>query len=230
MFELADAAEAAAVSAAEASSISEIKRRADEVFAFVWGQSSGLVDRNGAASMRGWKSRWQVTFTDFDAAFGERYGGAAPDEADPAQLGIAGRGRYVRRYLATDANDSATRDRLVASLNNVIGWMRIDDGVTKAERQPRVDLTYQWDAPKEFWQSSSDTGWLFEVQAQALNILKSSYGEDLATARAHAEDLARLVRKCRDGVDADGDGTISATRMEGGLAAVRDAAREEGLL
>ena len=88
---------------------------------------------------------------------------------------------------------------MLTPLNNVIGWQRLDDGVTKAERQPRIDLSYRWDSPRAFWQSDADTGWLFTVQAQALNILKSDYAGDLPLARQHAKALQALVKRCRDG-------------------------------
>lgn len=236
LLELADAAQDAANRAVEAVAITEIKVLADQVYASVWGRSSGLVDNPGAAAVAGWKTRWQVTFTDFDPAFGARYAGKPAEISNPSQLGIAGRGRYVRRHLAAqfdttkDAQQQASTEQLIASLNNVIGWMRIDDGVTKAERQPRVDLTYQWDAPKSFWQGSADTGWIYEVQAQALNILKTNYGTDLETARNHAQGMADLMRKCREGTDANGNGNIEPTQMEGGLAAVMLAGQRAGLL
>ena len=106
---------------------------------------------------------------------------------------------------------------MVHSLSNVIGWMKIDDGVTKGERQPRVDLTYQWDAPVEFWMSTADTGWLHEAFAQALNILKTDYGDDVEMARSHAADMVDLLEKTMEGVDANGNGSIEPVRMEGGL-------------
>lgn len=234
---LANSAHEAANAAVNAASVADVKEQADLVYTYVWGQSSGLPQRSGAAVVPGWKTRWQVTYTDFDPAFAERYGNAPPRISNPDDLGIAGRGRYVRRVLTAELDDSTIDPRsrqaveqLISSLNNVIGWTRIDDGVTKAERQPRVDLTYHWDAPKAFWQSSADTGWLFEVQAQALNILKTNYAGDLMTARAHARDLVALIEKCRTGVDANQDGNVSAVMMEGGLAAVSQAARQAGLL
>ncbi|MCZ6617874.1 MAG: hypothetical protein O7E57_07050 [Gammaproteobacteria bacterium] len=235
MDDMATAAHAAATMAANAATVEQVKRQADVVFGYVWGASSGLIQQPGAAMVHGWKSRWQVTYSDFDPAFEARYGNAPPRVTDPENLGIVGRGRYVRRELTAADNRPSPElrpivEQLISSLNNVIGWTRMDDGVTKAERQPRVDLTYQWDAPKAFWQSSADTGWLFEVQAQALNILKSNYAGDLVTARRHARDLVKLIEKCRDGVDANHDGTVGAVMMEGGLNAVNVAAREAGLL
>jgi len=236
MLELVDSAHTVALAAADAATPSAIKLIADDIYASVWGRSSGLIERTGAEVVRGWKTRWQVTYTDFDPNFGIRYGGLPADVTDPAQLGVVGRGRYVRRHLVdrmrgiSDEQERLDLEHLIASLNNVIGWMRIDDGVTKAERQPRVDLTYQWDAPKAFWQSSADTGWIFEVQAQALNILKSDYGNDIQSARDHAQALVGLLEKCRQGVDANGDGVIDSVRMEGGLMAVAATAKGAGVL
>lgn len=234
---LAKSAYEAAGKAVNAATVIELKQQVDLVFTAVWGTSSDLLQRSGAAAMPGWKTRWQVTYSDFDPAFAERYGDAPPRLTNPEDLGIAGRGRHVRRTLTAelgsahfDADSRESIERLISSLNNVIGWTRIDDGVTKAERQPRVDLTYHWDAPKAFWQSSADTGWLFEVQAQALNILKTDYAGDLSTAQRHARGLVALIEKCRTGVDANRDGKITAVMMEGGLVAVSQAARQAGLL
>lgn len=235
--EMVMSAHEAATLAANAATIEQVKQQADVVYSYVWGVSSGLVQNPGAATMHGWKTRWQSTYTDFDPAFAERYGSTPPQITDPEGLGIIGRGRYIRRKLTASLDghdiDSESKQavaRLVSSLNNVIGWMRMDNGVTKAELQPRVDLTYQWDAPKTFWQSSADTGWLFEVQAQALNILKSNYRGDLVTARQHARDMVDLIDKCRDGIDANDDGEVSAAMMEGGLTAAKLAAQQAGLL
>ena len=94
--------------------------------------------------------------------------------------------------------------------------MRIDDGVTKAERQPRVDLTYRWDSPKSFWQGSADTGWLFEVQAQAINILKTDYAGDLVLVQKHVEALMALLDKCRNG-DGEVPGLETAIAAAGRL-------------
>ena len=235
--EMVMSAHEAATMAANAATIEQVKQQADVVYRYVWGVSSGLVQNPGAATMHGWKTRWQSTYTDFDPAFAERYGSTPPQITDPEDLGIIGRGRYIRRKLTANldglginSDSKQVVERLVSSLNNVIGWTRMDNGVTKAELQPRVDLTYQWDAPKAFWQSSADTGWLFEVQSQALNILKSDYGGNLVTAKQHAQDLVALIEKCRDGVDANHDGEVSAVMMEGGLTAVKLAAEQAGLL
>jgi hypothetical protein len=109
-------------------------------------------------------------------------------------------------------------EHVITSLNNVIGWMKMDDGVTKGERQPRVDLTREWDSPIEFWMSTADTGWLHEVYAQALNILKTDYGRDLSLAKQHAAGLTRLIQKAIDGVDANSNGSVEPIKMEGGIA------------
>lgn len=153
--------------------LAAIRSNADQVFASIWGLNSGLLNSDAeppelisAAEMHGWKTRWQNTYSDFDSAFSARYGSAPPAITDPQLLGIAGQGRALRRALVKHHDPDST-EPLIASLNNVIGWMRLDDGVTKAERQPRIDLTYRWDADKAFWHGSADTGWLFEAQAQS---------------------------------------------------------------
>ena len=205
--------------------VAVVKAGADLVFETVWGLRSGLADgHRGAAAIHGWKSRWQVTNADFDEDFAERYGTKPPEVDDPTALGIVGHGRYVRKQLQAllDGEDATDAQKLhgqhvIASLNNVIGWMKIDDGVTKAERQPRVDLTRVWDAPSDFWLSTADTGWLHEVFAQAINILKTNYEDDLAMARQHAAAMTRLIEKYRNGVDADEDGAVEPAMMEGGL-------------
>lgn len=202
-----------------AASVAAVKTQADVVVEAVWGLRSGLADgATGAAAIHGWKTRWQVTNADFDEAFAERYGTKPQEIDDPARLGIVGRGRYVRKQLQALADGgTAHADHVIASLNNVIGWMQIDDGVTKAERQPRVDLTRVWDAPSAFWQSTADTGWLHEAYAQALNILKTDYDGDVAMARRHAAAMTALLEKCLSGVDADQNGSIAPAMMEGGL-------------
>lgn len=222
---LSDEALAASQAAEDASTEAELKRQVDAVFTTVWGVPSGLVEgRRGAAQMHSWKTRWQVSYDAFDEAFAERYGNALPEITDAEALGIMGRGLAVRKQLNAIAEDenASNEDRTAAAntvqaLNNVIGWMRMDDGVTKAERQPRVDLTYQWDAPSEFWQSTADTGWLHEAFAQAINILKTDYDGDMAMAHQHAAALTALIEKYRNGLDHNSDGTIAPTMMEGGL-------------
>jgi hypothetical protein len=223
--QLSEQALAASRASEQAATVAEVKRHADAVFETVWGLPSGLAEgRTGAAAIHGWKTRWQVTYADFDEAFAGRYGAEPPEITDPAQLGLVGRGLYVRKRLLTTMENDAASDaqkrhagHVVAALNNVIGWMQMDDGVTKAERQPRVDLTRQWDAPSAFWLSTADTGWLYEVYAQALNILKTDYEGDVATARQHAAALTRLLEKTLSGVDADEDGSVAPAMMEGGL-------------
>lgn len=208
-----------------AASIDQVKAHADEVFHAVWGQFSGLTgETRGAAAMHGWKTQWQTTGAEFDEDHVERYGAAPPAVDDPSALGIVGRGRRVRKLVnaaideAPDGGGHATHGpHVIAALNNVIGWMRLDDGVTKAERQPRVGLTYVWDAPSEFWNTTADTGWLHEVFAQAINILKTDYAGDVDMARSHAAAMTQLIRKCRDGVDADGNGSVGPVMMEGGI-------------
>ena len=105
----------------------------------------------------------------------------------------------------------------------------MSEGLKGNEMQPRVSLTYLWDAPAEFWQSSADTGWLDEVFAQAVNILKTDYGTDVAEARKHAAGMTELLQRVLNGVDADKNGTIEPTMMEGGLNAAVRAAGKEGI-
>ena len=227
----------ASQAAEKAESVDGVKQHADEVFALIWGVPSGLTasGATGEAAIHGWKTRWQTTYTDFDSSFAARYGDAPPEITDPQQLGIIGRGLYLRDQLQAIADDStASEDKrqyaeaAIASLNNGIGWMKMDDGVTKGERQPRVDLTREWDAPKAFWLSTSDTGWLYEVYSQALNILKTNYDGDVATAQQHAADMTMLMNKYLDGEDANKDGTVEPVMMEGGLNAALDQAKKAG--
>ena len=237
--ELARTALDASRRAEQASSVLEVKRETDAVFQTIWGIPSGLAAENtmGAEAVHGWKTRWQVTYSDFDPKFAERYGSAPPEITDPGRLGIVGRGRHVRNQIESLLEEGSAPDALtthgahiVASLNNVIGWMKMDDGVTKGERQPRVDLTREWDAPIEFWMSTADTGWLHEVYSQAVNILKTDYDGDTNEAREHASAMTRLIEKALNGVDADNDGTIEPVKMEGGIATAVQHAHLGGLL
>lgn len=218
--------------AAETSaSVDEVKQHTDQVFALIWGAPSGLVDAEagGAAHIHGWKVRWQVNNDEFDEGFAERYGTEPPAITDPMALGIIGQGRAVRKQLNASGEANAHIDHTVISLNNVIGWMKIDDGVTKGERQPRVDLTSEWDAPSEFWLSTADTGWMFEVFSQAMNILKTSYEGDLGEAQKHAAGMTQLLEKCLNGEDANGNGSIEPVKMEGGLNSMLEHAEYAGL-
>lgn len=238
MQQLGDEALGAARAAEGAATVDEVRRHADAVVQALWGLPSGLAARpGGEAAQHGWKEQWQVDGSEFDEAYAARYGTAPPTIRDPQALGLIGRGRHVRRLLEGDFArpaavplDAAAVRRIVAPLNNAIGWMKMDDGVTKGERQPRVDLTRAWDAPTAFWLSTADTGWLFEAYAQALNLLKTDYAGDLQMARRHAADLTRLLQKAMRGVDHDGDGTIAPVMMEGGLQEALQQARAVGLL
>ena len=214
--------------AASASDVAGVKAKADEVFALVWGMPSGKEagDATGAVSIHGWKTRWQVDNSQFDEAFAERNGVIPPEITDPAALGIMGRGRALRLALLNEMDraeiSEETKSHLeaaVASLNNIIGWMKIDDGVTKGERQPRVDLTREWDAPSEFWLSTADTGWLPEVYSQAINILKVDYQNNVEEARSHAKAMHELAVRCLEGLDANEDGKVMPAQMEGGFEA-----------
>ena len=240
--EMTDQVEAALTvsqDAEEASSVAEVKAAADSVFRTVWGVPSGQasINSHGAVAKHGWKTRWQTTEAEFDSAFAARMGVAPPDVDDPRKLGVMGRGRYVRKHFAV-ASDSAgpetpgarfSHDEIVAPLSNVIGWMRMDNGITKGELQPRVDLTYRWDAPMSFWQSTADTGWLHEAFAQAQNILKTDYDGDTELARSHVRGLTALLEKALNGIDANGNGTVEAKVQEGGLRVALEHARRADL-
>lgn len=200
-----------------AASVEELKEQVDVVFASVWGISSDLADASGAVATYGWKTRWQSDTDDFKLETPEKFGTAPPQVTDPAQLGIVGKGRYVRRLIWADSMSTNPHyDHIVASLSNVIGWMRMDYAPARGG-MPRVDLTYKWDAPTEFWLSTADTGWIFEVYTQAENILRTHYGDDLSTARKHASDLSSLIEKTISGFDANNNGQIEPVAMEGGL-------------
>lgn len=237
---LTEAALDASRAAEQAQSVAAVKAGADAVFEAIWGLPSGLdaPDARGASKQHGWKTRWQTTPAAFDSAFAARLGTAPPAIDDPEQLGIMGRGRYVRHQFAV-APDSAgpetpgaryAHSNIIAPLNNAIGWMRLDNGITKGELQPRIDLTYQWDAPMAFWQSAADTGWLQEAYAQAVNILKTDYDGEVATARQHAAGMTQLLEKVLDGVDANNNGRVEPTMMEGGLRLALQEARAAGLV
>lgn len=225
---LTDQALEASRQAAQASSIAEVKRYTDNVFESVWGLPSGLADETatGAATSHGWKTRWQTDTDDFELETPEKFGVQPPEITDPALLGIIGRGRFVRKLLVADSSNVHS-GHVVASLNNVIGWMRMDYAPARGG-MPRVDLTAQWDAPSEFWQSTADTGWMFEVYSQALNILKTNYNGDLAMAKQHATAMATLLEKTLNGEDANGNSRIEPVMMEGGLATAMQHAKLAG--
>jgi hypothetical protein len=238
MQQLTEQALATSRAAENAGSVAEIKSAADKVLQTVWGASTGRGEGD-ASEIRvpGWKERWQVTGGEWAPSYAKRLGTAAPKITDPRQLGMMGRGRAVRgrlTQLAGGASTSPTADKtavekVVASLNNVIGWTYVSEGLKGNEMQPRISLTYVWDAPAEFWQSNADTGWLDEVFAQAVNILKTDYGTDVAEARRHAAGMSELLQKVLNGVDADKNGTVEQKMMEGGLNAALRAAGQAGL-
>lgn len=235
-----EAALDASRAAERAETVSDVKAKANAVFEVVWGTPSDLVGRGarGASAQHGWKTRWQTTPAAFDSAFAARYGATPPEIDRPRKLGILGRGRDVREHFAV-APDSAgpktpgarySHDAVVAPLNNVIGWMRMDNGISKGELQPRVDLTYKWDAPVEFWKSNADTGWLQAAYAQAINILKTNYNGNVEMAREHAAGMTQLLEKALNGVDANGNGTVEPIPMEGGLRAALQKAKVAGVV
>ena len=222
---------------ASAESIADVKAAADAVYEALWGMPSGLgtPGATGAVAAHGWKERWQTDETEFDSVYAVRYSGLPPTITEPRELGIIGRGREARKILTAIIADSTAEDatrmhaeHVLASLNNVIGWNQMESGRIKNEIQPRVDLTRLWDAPVEFWNSTADTGWAFEVLAQATNILKVDY-EEVDEARAHAAALVDLIQRYRSGVDADGDGRIAPAMMEGGLATALEHAGYAGM-
>jgi len=223
--------------AERASSVAEIKTAADRVLQAVWGSATSRGEGNTAeVRVPGWKERWQVTGGEWSPSYAKRLGTLAPKITDPRQLGAMGRGRAVRGRLMqlgigspmNPTSDSAAA-RVFASLSNVIGWTYVSEGLKGNENQPRISLTYLWDSPPEFWQSTADTGWLDEVYAQAVNILKTDYGTDVADARKHAAGMSELLQKVLNGVDADKNGRVEPTIMEGGLNAAVRAAGEAGV-
>lgn len=214
--ELAEAARDHSTEAASAESVEAVKQHVDAVYEAIWGHASGLTSATGAAHYFGWKTRWQSETDDFDLETPEKFGTEPAEVTDPAELGIIGRGLYARELLYALEDDNPHYQHVIASLSNAIGWMRMDYADARGG-MPRVDLTAQWDAPSEFWQSSADTGWIRDAFAQATNILKTNYEGDVDAARAHASDLEALLQKALDGVDANGNGSVEPSMMEGGL-------------
>jgi hypothetical protein len=239
MRQLADEALAASRVAEQAQSVAGVKAGAERVLQAIWGLPSGHAPGDGAGeiNVHGWKEYWQVTGGEFDPAFVQRYGAEPPKITDPRRLGIVGRGRAVRGYLDRITGNASKEaparktaaNQVAASLGNVVGWMYVTTGFKGKEVQPRISLTYVWDAPSAFWNSSADTGWLHDAYAQAVNILKADYHGDAAEARRHAADLTILLLRVIDGVDVDGDGAAEAQMMEGGLKAALGAAVQAGL-
>lgn len=237
MGQLTDQAVAASRAAENAGSVAEVKAGASRVLEAIWGIPSGVSGAEpGEVTRLGWKERWQVSGTEFDPAFVQRLGSAPPKITDPRALGIVGRGRAVRGRLEgmTEGEGSGGASReaaeaALASLNDVIGYTHITRGYKGREVQPRISLTHEWDAPAAFWNSTADTGWIFEAEAQAINILKTDYGTELAEARQHAAAMTQILQRVKDGVDANRNGTVESTRMEGGLSAAIAAAARAGL-
>ena len=215
--ELTRGALGSARAASSAEDVGVVKARVGEVFTAVWGVDADMARSGDAdAQFLGWNERWRVS--------------------DP-EHGIVGNGLYAREQLRDlqlrrDTPEAARQaaQRADVSLSNVIGWMWLDDGLLYGEKteRPRVDLTYIWDYPVDFWNSTADTGWLFETYAQALNILKTDYEGDTVMAQAHAQALVPLLEKALTGVDADGDGKVAPVRQEGGLNAVMAQAEAAG--
>lgn len=236
MQRLTEQALATSRSAEKASSVADVKSAAGKVIQMVWGSAAARGEGNTAElTVPGWKERWQVTGAEWSPSYAKRLGTAQPKITDPRQLGVMGRGRAVRGRLTHFVFDSAASPareqakQVFASINNVIGWTYIGEGLKGNEMQPRISLTYMWDAPPEFWQSDADTGWLDAVFAQASNILKTDYGTDVAEARKHAAGMTELIQRVLNGVDADKNGTVEPKMMEGGLNAAVRAAGKDGI-
>jgi hypothetical protein len=237
MQQLTEQALATSRAAEQAATVAEVKTAAGKVLQAVWGAATGPGEGStGEISVPGWKERWQVTGGEWSPSYAKRLGTLPPKITDPRQLGVMGRGRAVRGRLwtltragsPTTLADTVAAGQLSASISNVIGWTYVSEGLKGNEMQPRISLTYLWDAPDEFWQSTSDTGWLDEVFAQASNILKTDYGTDVAEARKHAAGMSELLQKVLNGVDADKSGAVEPKMMEGGLNAAVRAAGTEG--
>jgi hypothetical protein len=230
---------AASRAAEHGRTVAEVRAGAERVFSSVWGKSSGLLQDGSSADAAypGWKERWQVSGAEFDTSFVARYGSRPPLTVDPRELGIVGRSRAVVGRLVEIAaagspagsEERAAAEAAVAALNNVIGWSYITVGFKGRERQPRISLTHLWDAPPSFWNSTAVTGWLFEAQAQASNILKTAYGDEVDEAGSHAAEMTRILERVLNGVDVNGDGVVRAAAMEGGVAVALEEAARAGL-
>lgn len=237
MQQITEQALATSRAAEQAATVAEVKTAAGKVLQAVWGSATAPGDGNTAEiSVPGWKERWQVTGAEWSPSYAKRLGTLPPKITDPRQLGVMGRGRAVRGRMwtltrpgtPTTLADTVGAGQVSASVSNVVGWTYVGEGLKGNEMQPRISLTYLWDAPDEFWQSTSDTGWMDEVFAQASNILKTDYGTDVAEARKHAAGMSELLQKVLNGVDADKNGTVEPRMMEGGLNAAVRAAGTEG--
>jgi hypothetical protein len=238
MQQITEKALATSRAAEKANSVADVKAAADQVLQAAWGATTGRGEGNTAeVKLPGWKERWQVTGAEWAPSYAKRLGTAAPKVTDPHQLGVMGRGRAVRGRLnaivagtiAASPAEKATAEQVAASVSNVVGWTYISEGLKGNEMQPRISLTYMWDAPPEFWNSTSDTGWFDEAFSQAINILKTDYGTDVAEARKHAAGMSELLQKVLAGLDVDKNGKVEPKMMEGGLNAAVAAAGTEGL-
>lgn len=224
--------------AQSAGTVAEVKQAAAQVVQAVWGIDPEVKGADPTEVARlGWKERWQVSGAEFDPNFVARMGSEPPRITDPRQLGIVGRARAIRGRLEvlTDTTSQATAaarqaaEQTLASLNNVIGWTHITRGYKGREVQPRISLTHMWDAPPAFWNSTADTGWLFEAESQAINIIKTDYEGDVEEARTHVAAMTELLQRVIDGVDANRNGIVEPAIMEGGLEAALRAASGAGL-
>lgn len=198
--------------AATADTVEEIKEHAEHVYELIMGVPSG-----GTGSTLGWEERWY------------------PQSADVP--GLDAKARYVRELIQVLVDDPNSSDEVqlhgsfvVQSLNNVVGWMIHGTGRKSGTLQPRLNLTYVWDAPTEFWLSSADTGWVHEVSAQASNIIRVNYGDDVEEARKHAEAMIPLMERVFEGAETDADTLFWPYMMRGGLEVVMQHGKQAGFL
>ena len=238
MQQITEKALATSRAAEKAASVADVKTAAGQVLQAAWGNAAGRGEGNTAeVTLPGWKERWQVTGGEWSPSYAKRLGTLPPKITDPHQLGVMGRGRAVRGRLnaivagtiAASPAEKASAEQVAAAVSNVVGWTYISEGLKGNEMQPRISLTYMWDAPSEFWNSTSDTGWFDEAFSQAINILKTDYGTDVAEARKHAAGMTELLQKVLVGLDADKNGKVEPKMMEGGLNAALAAAGTDGI-
>jgi len=198
--------------AANAETVEEVKEHAAKIYELIMGVSSS--DTGGAL---GWEDRWY------------------PQSFEVP--GFDAKARYVRELIQVLIDDPNTPEEVkihgsfvIQSINNVIGWMIHGTGRKSGTLQPRLNLTYVWDAPTEFWLSTADTGWIHEVTAQATNIVRVNYGDDVEEARKHAADMIPLMERVFEGDETDVDTLYWPYMMRGGLEVVMMHAKQAGFL
>lgn len=198
--------------AANAETVEEIKEHSAKIYELIMG-----VPSSDTAGALGWEDRWY------------------PQSADVP--GFDAKARYVRELIQVLIDDPDTPDEVklhgsfvIQSINNVIGWMIHGTGRKAGTLQPRLNLTYVWDAPTEFWLSTADTGWIHEISAQATNIVRVNYGDDIEEARKHAADMIPLMDRVFEGDETDVDTLYWPYMMRGGLEVVMMHAKQAGFL